>query len=189
VVWFVLYIAVSTRDYIRVLNRDGSATLAMPYILLTMLVFILTTAYLCFRVMFHDYFEAVQRFSGWASLIVFWIHNRFAVHDAAAQEGISTDLYTPKSSNLRFFCVPTICIFLFWSQLHRRDVYPEILSDHVIRLRFKYPPMEACYGLKFLPGPCSNGTHSQRLATKTGAARSIASLWLFPTPVIGRRKL
>ena len=59
----------------------------------------------------------------------------------------------PKLLNLRFFCVPTSCIFLFWSQLHLRDVNPEILSDRVIRLRFKYRPVEACYGLKFSSWP------------------------------------
>jgi hypothetical protein len=64
VLWFILYIAVSTRDYIHAPNKDEFATLAMPYILLTMLVFILTTAHPRFRVMFHDYFEAVYTFLG-----------------------------------------------------------------------------------------------------------------------------
>ena len=153
VVWFILYIAVSTRDYIHAPKKDGLATLVMSYVLLAMLVFILATAHPRFRVMFHDYFEAVHRFSGWASLIVFWIHNGFVARDAAMQEGISTGLYTIKSPNFWFFCVTTICIFLSWSQLRRRDVYPEILSDHVIRLHFKYRSMEACYGLKFSTRP------------------------------------
>jgi hypothetical protein len=153
VVWFILYIAISTRDYIHAPNKDGLATLVMSYALVTLLVFILATAHPRFRVMFHDYFEAVHRFSGWGSLILFWIHNGLAARDAARQEGISTGLYTVKSPSFWFLCVVTICIILSWSQLHLRDVYPEILSDHVIRLHFKYRPITACYGLKFSTRP------------------------------------
>ena len=153
VVWFIFYIAISTRDYIHAPDRDALATLVMSYVLLIMLAYILITAHPSFRVNFHNYFETIHRFLGWASLIVFWIHNGLAARDAARQEGISTGLYTVKSPNFWFLCVITICIFLSWSQLRLRDVHPVILSDHVIRLHFKYRPMQPCYGLKFSNRP------------------------------------
>ena len=153
VVWFILYTAVSTKDYIQAPNKDALATLVMSYLLLTMFVFILGAAHPRFRVMFHDYFEAVHRFSGWTALIVFWIHNGLAARDSAKQEGISTGLYTVRSLNFWFFCVSTSCILLSWSRLRRRNVYPEILSDHAIRLHFKYRPMQPFYGLKISTKP------------------------------------
>jgi hypothetical protein len=153
VVWFILYIAVSTRDYIHAPNKDSLATLVMSYVLVTMFVFILGAAHPRFRVMFHDYFEATHRFSGWTALIVFWIHNGLAARDSAKQEGISTGLYIVKSPNFWFFCVSTSCTLLSWSRLRRRDVYPEILSDHAIRLHFKYRPMQPFYGLKVSTRP------------------------------------
>ncbi|KIM34873.1 hypothetical protein M413DRAFT_391037 [Hebeloma cylindrosporum] len=153
VVWFLLYTAVSTRDYIHEPNKDALVTLVMSYVLVTMFVLILGAAHPRFRVMFHDYFEAAHRFSGWTALIIFWIHNGLAARDSAKQEGISTGLYIVKSPNFWFFCISTSCTLLSWSRLRRRDVYPEILSDHAIRLHFKYRPMQPFYGLKVSTKP------------------------------------
>ena len=153
VVWFILYTAISTRDYIHAPNKDALANLVMTYVLVTMFVFILGAAHPRFRVMFHDYFEAAHRFSGWIALTAFWIHNGLAARDSAKQEGISTGLYTVRSPNFWFFCVSTSCILLSWSRLRRRNVYPEILSDHAIRLHFKYRPMQPFYGLKLSTRP------------------------------------
>ena len=147
VVWFILYTAVSTRDYIHAPNKNAVATLVMSYFLVTMFVFILGAAYPRFRVMFHDYFEATHRFLGWASLILFWTHIGLAARDSAEQEGISTGLCIVRSPNFWFFCVSTSCILLTWIRLRRRNVYPEILSDHAIRLHFKYRPMQPFYTL------------------------------------------
>ena len=153
VVWFILYTAVSTRDYIQAPTKDAFVTLVMSYVLVTMFVLILGAAHPRFRVMFHDHFEAAHRFSGWTALIVFWIHNGLAARDSARQEGISTSLYIVRSPNFWFFCVSTSCTLLSWSRLRRRDVYPEILSDHAIRLHFKYRPMQPFYGLKVSTRP------------------------------------
>ena len=153
VVWFFLYTAVSTRDYIRAPNKGALVNLVMSYILMTMLMFILGAAHPRFRVMFHDYFEAIHRFSGWSALIMFWTHIGLAARDSAKQQGISSGLYIARSFNFWFFIVLTICILLSWSRLRRRNVYPEILSDHVIRLHFKYRPMQPFYGLKVSTRP------------------------------------
>jgi len=124
----------------------------MSYVLVTMFVFILGAAHPRFSVMFHDHFETAHCFSGYGALIVFWIHNGLAARDSAKQEGISTSLYTLRSPNSWLFCVLTSCTLLSWSRLRRRDVYPEILSDHAIRRHFKYRPMQPFYGLKVYAG-------------------------------------
>ena len=153
VVWFILYTAVSTKDYIRAPNRDELVPLVMSYFLVAMFVFIVGVSHPRFRVMFHDYFEAVHRFSGRISLIVFWIHNGLASRNSARQENISTGLYIVRSPNFWFFCVATFCMLLSWSRLRRRTVYPEILSDYAIRLHFKYRPMQPFYNLKLSTSP------------------------------------
>ena len=153
VAWFILYTAISTKDYIQAPNRDELAPLAMSYFLMTMFVFILGAAHSRFRVMFQDYCVVLHRFSGWISLIVFWIINGLAARNSARQERISTGFYIVRSPDFWFFCVMTICMLLSWSRLTRHIVYPEILSDYAIRFHFKYRPMQPFYNLKLSTRP------------------------------------
>ncbi|RXW16374.1 hypothetical protein EST38_g9482 [Candolleomyces aberdarensis] len=153
VVWFILYTALITKNFIRVRDGDSLANLIMSYILVTLLCTILAAAHPRFRVIFHDYFEAGHRFAGWTALIIFWTHNVLDARVEAKIEGVSWGLYIVRSPNFWCFCVSTSCTLLSWSRLRPRDVYPEILSDHAIRLHFKYTPMQPFYGLKISTRP------------------------------------
>ncbi|KAF8990181.1 hypothetical protein BDQ17DRAFT_1433949 [Cyathus striatus] len=153
VVWYILYTALATRDFIRNSSSDAKASLITSYILVTMFVFILLAAHPRFRVRFHNYFEALHRFSGWAALVTFWTHNILAAKASANQEGITLGIYLIRSPNFWFLCVSTSCTFLSWGRLRRHDVYPEVLSDHAIRLHFNYRPMQPFYGLKVSTRP------------------------------------
>ncbi|KAF9003017.1 hypothetical protein BDQ17DRAFT_1481204 [Cyathus striatus] len=133
VVWYILYTALATRDFIRNPSNDAKASLITSYILVTMFVFILLAAHPRFRVRFHDYFEAL--------------------HPSSNQEGITLGAYLIRSPNFWFLCVSTSCTFLSWGRLRRHDVYPEVLSDHATRLHFKYRPMQPFYGLKVSTSP------------------------------------
>ncbi|KDR71915.1 hypothetical protein GALMADRAFT_143674 [Galerina marginata CBS 339.88] len=148
VVWFLLYSALITRDYIHAPTKDALANLITSYICITMFLLILGAAHPRFRVKFHDYFEAGHRFAGWTALITFWIHNGLAAKTSAREQGIPIGLFLVKSPNFWFFCVSTSCTLLSWSRLRHREVYPEVLSDHAIRLHFKYRAMQPFYGLK-----------------------------------------
>ncbi|KAF9484056.1 hypothetical protein BDN70DRAFT_826230 [Pholiota conissans] len=153
VVWFILYVALATKEYIDSPNIDTRNNLILSYIIIAMFIAILAAAHPRFRVLYHDYFEAGHRYSGWVALVTFWIHNGLVARVSARQEDINAGLFLAKSPNFWFFCVSTSCTLLSWSRLRRRDVYPEILSDHAIRLHFKYRPMQPFYGLKVSTKP------------------------------------
>ncbi|PPQ78766.1 hypothetical protein CVT25_010639 [Psilocybe cyanescens] len=153
VVWFLLYTALITKEYIHKPSSDALANLITCYILVTMFILILGSAAPRFRIMFHDYFEASHRFAGWTALVTFWIHNGLAANVLAKEQGIPLGLYFVRSPNFWFFCVSTSCSLLSWSRLRHRNVYPEILSDHAIRLHFKYKAMQPFYGLKISDRP------------------------------------
>ncbi|CAA7263865.1 unnamed protein product [Cyclocybe aegerita] len=153
VVWFILYVALITKEYIHNHNQDTLTNLITSYIITAMFLFILASAHPRFRVMFHDYFEAMHRFSGWVALITFWIHNGLVARTEARMDGVPIGLYLVKSPNFWFFCVSTCCTLLSWSRLRLREVYPEVLSDHAVRLHFKYMPMQPFYGLKISTKP------------------------------------
>ncbi|TEB34784.1 hypothetical protein FA13DRAFT_1789183 [Coprinellus micaceus] len=153
VVWFVLYTALITKNYVHHRDTDSLINMVMSYVLVTLLCTILAAAHPRFRVMFHDYFEAGHRFAGWTALIIFWTHNVLDAKVEAKIHGISTGLYIVRSPNFWCFCISTMCTFLSWSRLRLREVYPEVLSDHAIRLHFKYRPMQPFYGLKISSKP------------------------------------
>ncbi|GJJ15146.1 hypothetical protein Clacol_009421 [Clathrus columnatus] len=154
VAWEILYAALATQEYVRD-PKAGSklANLITSYIILAMFLTIILAAQPRFRVLFHDYFEAFHRFAGWIALITFWTHNIIVTKVNAHEEGIRTGIYLIKSPNFWFFCISTSCTLLSWSRLRRRDVYPEVLSDHAIRLHFKFRAMQPFYGLKVSDRP------------------------------------
>ncbi|KAF8193677.1 hypothetical protein BJ912DRAFT_960026 [Pholiota molesta] len=153
VVWFILYVVLATKEYIDAPSTATRSNLILAWIIVTMFSLILASAHPRFRVLFHDYFEAGHRYAGWITLVTFWIHNGLVAHVYAKEEGIPVGLNLAKSPNFWFFCISTSCTLLSWSRLRRHDVYPEILSDHAIRLHFKYRPMQPFYGLKVSTRP------------------------------------
>ncbi|KIJ46177.1 hypothetical protein M422DRAFT_226796 [Sphaerobolus stellatus SS14] len=154
VAWHILYTALATREYIREPKQGVRLmNLITSYVIIVMFLTIVIAAHPRFRVLFHDYFEAFHRFAGWIALIIFWTHNILITKAMAEDAGVKTGIFLIKSPNFWFFCVSTSCTFVSWSRLRRRDVYPEILSDHVIRLHFKFRAMQPLYGLKVSSRP------------------------------------
>ncbi|KAJ6515286.1 hypothetical protein C8R45DRAFT_919358 [Mycena sanguinolenta] len=155
VVWYIMYTAVTTRDYIADPSKWGLANVATSYILLTMFIFILAAAHPVLRRRYHDYFEAVHRYSGWVALATFWMHSIFAGNQYRVFEMGPPSLgrYLISTPNFWTLCISTSCSILSWGRLRRHDVYPEVLSNHAIRLHFKYRDMDPFYGLKISNRP------------------------------------
>ncbi|KAJ7265414.1 hypothetical protein B0H12DRAFT_1100665 [Mycena haematopus] len=150
VVWYIMYTVVTTRDYIADPNKWALANLATSYILVTMFIFILAAAHPVLRRRYHDYFEAVHRYSGWIALATFWMHSIFAANQYRVFElgPPSLGRYLISTPNFWTLCISTSCSILSWGRLRQHDVYPEVLSSHAIRLHFKYRDMAPFYGLK-----------------------------------------
>ena len=153
VVWFLLYTTLATKDWFSNRDRSNIPDLILCYIIVIMFCAILAAAHPTFRRSFHDYFEAGHRFAGWTALIVFWVHNGLVARSNAKAGDIPVGEYLIRSPNFWFFIVSTSCTLLSWSRLRLREVYPEFLSDHAIRLHFKYRNMQPFYGLKVSTNP------------------------------------
>ncbi|KAJ7094399.1 hypothetical protein C8R44DRAFT_749581 [Mycena epipterygia] len=155
VVWYIMYTAVTTRDYIASPNKWALANLVTSYILITMFCFILGAAHPVLRRRYHDYFEAVHRYSGWIALTTFWMHSIFAANQYRVFEAGPPTIgrYLISTPNFWTLCISTSCSIISWGRLRRHDVYPEVLSSHAIRLHFKYRDMPPFYGLKISNKP------------------------------------
>ncbi|KAI3609902.1 nrps-like [Moniliophthora roreri] len=155
VVWYILYTALVTQDYLANRSPAGLANTITSYILVTMFCLILAGAYPRFRVLYHDYFEAIHRYSGWVAVCTFWTHTIFAANQYRVLEPDVKPLgiYLINTPNFWTLCISTSCTLLSWGRLRRIDVYPEVLSSHAIRLHFKYRQMKPFYGLKVSSRP------------------------------------
>ena len=152
VVWYLLYTAIATKEFVETPSGTAAADLATSWILTTMFTFIVGSAHPKFRVKFHDHFEAVHRFAGWTTLCTFWIHT-FLSAAALRSEGENIWLYLVKTSNFWTLGISTSCTIISWSRLRYRDVFPEVLSDHATRLHFKHKHMRPFYGIKLSCSP------------------------------------
>jgi hypothetical protein len=155
VVWFVLYTALSTRAFVQNPSKDDMNDVITCYLLIAMFLFILICAHPKIRVKFHDYFEAIHRFAGWSALCILWVHT-FLSATASARSS------SPKGSlghsliihpSFWFLTISSCCTILSWSRLRHYPVFPEVLSDHAIRLHFKHKPMKPFYGIKISDKP------------------------------------
>ncbi|KAF7335571.1 Nonribosomal peptide synthetase 12 [Mycena venus] len=155
VVWYIMYTAVITSDYIADPNRWALANLTTSYILVTMFVFMLAAAHPTLRRKYHNHFEAVHRYSGWIALATFWMHSIFSANQYRVFEAGPPSLgrYLISTPNFWTLCISTSCTIISWARLRRHDVDPEVLSSHVIRLHFKYRDMPPFYGLKISNKP------------------------------------
>ncbi|KZV85150.1 hypothetical protein EXIGLDRAFT_699753 [Exidia glandulosa HHB12029] len=156
VVWYFLYTALVTRDYVRdpaPRHWDLLANMITSWILICMFFGILGGAHPTFRRKHHDAFEAFHRFSGWIALCTFWIHNVISARVTARETSSTIGMVLVASPNFWCISISTACTLLSWSRLRLREVYPEKLSDHATRLHFKYHAMQPFYGVKVSDRP------------------------------------
>lgn len=155
VAWFILYTIIATMDFAKSRDPEQIPNVVTSCILLTMFLFILGSAYPKFRTRNHDNFEKLHRFAGWTCLVVFWIHIVTAARVYARDANEPLGIYLVKSGNFWTFLISTSCSIMSWGRLRHHEVFPEHLSDHAIRLHFKYKKMQPFYGLKISDKPVS----------------------------------
>ncbi|KAK6844951.1 hypothetical protein PG995_015061 [Apiospora arundinis] len=199
VVWYFLYTALATKDFVNDPQSDVLANMVTCWIVVLMFLLILTAAHPSLRRRYHDYFEMFHRFAGWTALVSFWVQVAFAVQVRARQKGQPVGIVLVASPNFWFFCVSTSCSLLSWSRLRHHAVYPEKLSDHATRLHFRYRPMQPFYGVKLsdapltewhafatIPDTTATTTTSDNGTEKGRRRRSRVSASWSATPEIGR---
>ncbi|MFI8931211.1 hypothetical protein ACIG3E_26520 [Streptomyces sp. NPDC053474] len=105
---------------------DGSgAVLAVSYALIALLAVIVATALPPFRSRFHDCFEKIHRFGGWAALLLFWAHTLLLARG-------------PGEPGIWVLALVTFSVALPWLRLRKVDVRIERPSPHVAIARFDH---------------------------------------------------
>ncbi|KAH7054380.1 gramicidin s synthetase 1 [Macrophomina phaseolina] len=136
-VWYAVYTGIVIREYTS--GRQPSPVFVVfASILLALLISIIVLALPNVRQKYHDYFEGVHRFAGWAVLALFWAQ----LATSAVLRARTTSTPTPAgiilltSPAFWFLLTATLLVIYPWARLRLCPVTAEPLSAHAIRLHF-----------------------------------------------------
>lgn len=96
--------------------------MTVSWTLIALLLVIIATALPPFRARFHDHFEKIHRFGGWAALALFWTHT----------------VLSGDRVGLWVLAAVTFSVALPWMRLRKVDVRIERPSSHVALARFDH---------------------------------------------------
>ncbi|KAL8822709.1 MAG: hypothetical protein Q9191_006559 [Dirinaria sp. TL-2023a] len=199
--WFVLFVVFATRDFAQE-DLDEPAVLALAYIILGLLLGICTLSFPRFRVVSHNTFERVHRFAGWLGVALFWAELLLLAKAQSRVPGSDrVGILVIKAPAFWFLLLITFYIILPWLRLRKVDVVPEKLSDHALRLHFRYTDLGPVMGIRIthsplkewhsfasIPGP--DKTFSLIISdagdwTKKQIAETLPKYWVRGVPVAG----
>lgn len=153
VTWFILFTALITRNYV-LGDFNEPAIMAITYILLILFMSICIFAIPKFRIFSHNSFEAVHRFAGWTSVGLFWVEILLVSNAQSKIPGSeSLGIVVVKAPAFWILLVITFFIILPWVRLRKVEAFPEVLSNHVVRVHFKYMTIGPVLGIRITHNP------------------------------------
>ncbi|NUR62526.1 MAG: hypothetical protein HOV87_28295 [Catenulispora sp.] len=111
-------------------NGASPAELAVALLLAALLAAIVGTALPPFRARFHDHFERIHRFGGWAALALLWTQTLLVAHS----DGRSL----PATPAVWVLVLITFSVALPWLRLRRVAVTLDRPSSHVVLAHFDH---------------------------------------------------
>ncbi len=148
VIWFSLFTVYLTKDFIASSTFRSPAIMSITYVLLSILISLVVTAYPRFRFSSHNTFENLHRWGGWFSLAIFWAEIVLFLHAQTPHIGRAL----ARQPAFYFLLISSIHAILPWLRLHKMYVTPEKFSDHAIRLHFN-EPIPLFVGLRISDAP------------------------------------
>lgn len=135
-VWYITFVGFLTYQYMKDLPHDAAITavLVLAYLVMVLLCGIVVAAYPAIRTKYHDYFEWIHRFSGWAAILMFWP----LLLTYSSTQRPSMGGFLVRQPTFWILVVLTAAIIQPWTKLRKVKVTPEKLSSHAIRLHFDF---------------------------------------------------
>ncbi|KAL8878804.1 MAG: hypothetical protein Q9198_003462 [Flavoplaca austrocitrina] len=151
--WFILFTALITMD-----STSGEyaqpGVVAITYVLVILFLSICFFAIPKFRFVSHNVFEAVHRFAGWIAVALFWVLVLLVSKANSELPGAqSLGITVIKSGVFWILLVITFFTILPWLRLRKVEAFPEVLSNHAIRIHFKYMKIGPILGIRISDNP------------------------------------
>ena len=128
--WFGAFVGSLIVSWANGLPGVSPATMIVTGVLLVLLLAMLGLSMPQLRAKYHDQFELMHRFGGWASLLLFWVQTILFTNDQGG-----TLLAAP---GFWVLLVVTLSIALPWLRLKKVPVRLERPSSHVVLAHFDY---------------------------------------------------
>ena len=128
--WFGAFVGSLIYSWNNGLGGVSVATMSVTAVLLLLLVAIIGLSMPQFRAKYHDQFELMHRFGGWASLLLFWVQTVLFIRDQGGTVWASPGFWV--------LLVVTFSIALPWLRLKKVAVRWERPSSHVVLAHFDY---------------------------------------------------
>lgn len=149
--WYIGFIVVFTQECVHRSTSTAAytAALVIAYTVLALLTIMILVAYPHFRIIRHDWFEFIHRFSSWLTIALVWA----LVLTIASGASPSMGVFLATSPAFWMLLVSTLAIIQPWLLLRRVEVTPEHLSGHAIRLHFNHTSVVFGQGLSVSKHP------------------------------------
>lgn len=151
-IWYTAFVGKVTYDYIHGNIPQGSLNIAvvvLAYLIMVLLCAIIVAAYPAIRFKYHDYFEAVHRFSGWAVILIFWA----LLLTFASEQKPSMGHFLIQQPAFWIIIIITAAVIQPWAMLRKVKVEPQVLSTHATRLHFDFTSTKFGQGISISRHP------------------------------------
>ena len=128
--WFGAFTGSLIYSFVNGLPGVSVATMSVTGLLLLLLLAIIALSMPQFRAKYHDQFELMHRFGGWASLLLFWVQTVLFINDQGESLLAAPGFWV--------LLLVTFSIALPWLRLKKVPVKIERPSNHVALVRFNH---------------------------------------------------
>ncbi|MDE1464176.1 hypothetical protein [Spartinivicinus poritis] len=135
-IWFAVFAGSITYQYANGLPGISLGTMVITYALLAVLLLIVVMALPSNRARFHNNFELIHRFGGWAALLMFWMQTVVFINDQKGDSTLSNALFS--SLSFWLLVIVSVSIIIPWLRLRKVPVEIETPSSHVALAKFNY---------------------------------------------------
>lgn len=137
--WYIVFLRLMTNDFATTgMSALRDCIYFVSYTVIVLLCLIIIFALPRVRICIHDWFEGMHRFRGWTAVLLFWAQTFLLTADAASSKKMSYAMVLVATPTFWILVVITLLIVYSWTRLRLRDVEAEVLSDHCVKLNFKY---------------------------------------------------
>ncbi|KAK4151399.1 hypothetical protein C8A00DRAFT_45405 [Chaetomidium leptoderma] len=159
--WYMAFLVLLTIEF----QSAGSLSVIRGYIylvsyfILFLLVSMVVSAHPHLRRVMHNWFEGIHRFMGWLAVLLFWAQVMLLAADSTQASDIPFGKALLISPNFWMLVAITLLVIYPWTRLRRREVEAEVLSEHCVKLNFKYRNVHYGQAIRLTDAPLKE-THA-----------------------------
>jgi hypothetical protein len=159
--WYIAFLVLLTTEFESAgpLSVIRSYIYFVSYFILFLLVSMVVSAHPRLRRTMHNWFEGIHRFMGWLAVLLFWAQVMLLAAESTQSSGIAFGKALLVSPNFWMLIAITLLVIYPWTRLRLRDVEAEVLSEHCVKLNFKYRNVHYGQAIRLTDAPLKE-THA-----------------------------